>query len=265
MSSAFVFGCLLLVSTVTPTSQPVVNNEPVRLSTDRTYFRLGEKMITIYTFTQEAERSFVIVSLHSDEHTAINASQEFVEEYGGKMIYLENDLEHNLRFEFFNTQYSIDPNKIFTTKGRIDGLKSGPYKNQLAIEMQRFADYLFETIPHDKHVIGVHNYIDVKKSIKTFKGRKMIRRLKEIHKTEWKDENDYFITTNDEVYKQLVERDFNVVLQYSPVIRDDGSLSIAVEKNRRNYIDLIVQTGHHQEQKQMLEAVTEILDKLPKN
>ena len=263
MSSAFVFGCLLLVSTVTPKSQHVVINEPAKSATDRAYFRLGEKMITIYTLTQEVERSFVIVSLHSDEYTALNASQEFVEQNGGKMVYLENSLEHNLRFEFFNKQYSVDPNKIFTTKGRSDGLKSGPYKNQLAIEMQRFADYLFETIPHDKHVIGVHNYVDVKKSIKQFKGRKMVRKLKEIHKSEWKDENDFFITTNDDVFKQLAARDFNVVLQYSPVIRDDGSLSIAVEKNRRYYIDLIVQTGHDEEQKQMLAAVTEILDKLP--
>ena len=263
MSSAFVFGCLLLVSTVTPTSQHVVSYEPEKVATDRTYFRLGEKMITIFTLKHQDERSFVIVSLHSDEHTALNASQEFVEQKGGKMVYLENSLEHNLRFEFFNKQYSVDPNKIFTTKGRSDGLKSGPYKNQLAIEMQRFADYLFETIPHDKHVIGVHNYVDVKKSIKLFKGRKMVRKLKEVHKSEWKDENDFFVTTNEEVYRQLAARDFNVVLQYSPVIRDDGSLSIAVERNRRSYIDLIVQTGHHEEQKQMLEALGEVLDKLP--
>jgi hypothetical protein len=262
MSSAFVFGCLLLVSTVTPTSQHVVSYNPDKVATDRTYFRLGEKMITIYTLTNEDQRSFVIVSLHSDEHTALNASQEFVENEGGQMIYLENSLEHNLRFEFLNKQYSVDPNKIFTTKGRKDGLKSGPYKNQLAIEMQRFADYLFETIPHDKHVIGVHNYVDVKKSIKLFNGRKMVRKLKQVHKTESRDENDFFITTNEEVYSQLAAKDFNVVLQYSPVIRDDGSLSIAVEKNRRLYIDLVVQTGHHEEQKQMLEALTDILDKL---
>ena len=97
MKSAYALGCLLLVSTITPSQQHAVNNETAPF-TDRTFFRLGDNLITIATLTHQQERSFVVVSLHNDEETAITAAQEFVEENGGQMIYLENDAEHNLKF-----------------------------------------------------------------------------------------------------------------------------------------------------------------------
>jgi hypothetical protein len=260
MKSAFALGCLLLASTFTPSQQHSLNVEPSSL-TDRTFFRLGDNVITITKITNPKERSFVVVSLHNDESTAFNSAQEFINENGGQMIFLENDAEHNVKFEFLSRQYSIDPNKIFTQKGRINGLKSGPYKNQLAIEVQRFADYLLETIPYNKHVIGVHNYNEEKRSIKSFKGRKMARKLRMIHRNESRDENDFMITTDEGIYNFLVEKGFNVVLQDNAVIRDDGSLSIVVNRNRRHYVEIVVETGHEQEQKEMLEAVSEILDR----
>lgn len=260
MKSAYALGCLLLVSTITP-SQPIAVGNQFNSNTDKTFFRLGDNLITISSFTNQKERSFVVVSLHNDEETAITAAKEYVEENGGELISLENESSHNLEFEFLNRHYSIDPNKIFTPIGRTNNLKSGPYKNQLAVEVQRLADYLLEVIPHDKHVIGVHNYNDAKRSIRAFKTRKLARRLRSVHKTELRDENDFIITTDEGIFRQLSNKGFNVVLQHSAVIRDDGSLSIAVAKNKRHYVDIVVETGHHAEQKEMLEAVSEILDR----
>jgi hypothetical protein len=260
MKSAYLLGCLLLVSTITP-SRPQKENSMTAATTDRTFFRLGDNLITISKLSHPRERSFVLVSLHNDEETSLSAAQEFVETQGGQMISLENNAEHDLQFEFLSKEYRVDPNKIFTQRGRAKGLKSGPYKNQLAIEMQRFADYLLEIIPHNKHVIGVHNYHDEKRSIKTFKTRKLVRKLRSVHRNSSMDENDFIITTNEGIYRQLSAKGFNVVLQHSAVIRDDGSLSIAIEKTRRHYVDIVVQTGHREEQKRMLGAVAEILDR----
>jgi hypothetical protein len=260
MKSAYTLGCLLLVSTLTP-SQPIAVNLEPSANTDKTFFRLGDNLITISSLTSQRERSFVVVSLHNDEATAINSAREYIEENGGELISLENESSHFLEFEFLSKHYTIDPNKIFTPIGRSNNLKSGPYKNQLAVEVQRFADYLLEVIPHNKHVIGVHNYTDEKRSIKSFKTRKLARRLRSVHKTEFKDENDFIITTDEGIFRNLSDKGFNVVLQHGAVIRDDGSLSIAIAKNKRHYVDIVVETGHHQEQKEMLAAVAEILDR----
>ncbi|MBA2745154.1 MAG: hypothetical protein H0U44_02910 [Flavisolibacter sp.] len=217
-------------------------------------------MLTIATTSNTKQRSFVLVSLHNNETTAINAGQEFVQEQGGQMVRLENDEKHNIHFEFLNKKYSIDPNKIFTQKGRASLLKSGPYKNTLSVEVQRFADYLFEIIPYNKHVIGLHNYNPGERSIKTFKKRKLARKIKTTNHNPAEDEGNFFVTTDVDIYNALKAKHYNVVLQNFTVIRDDGSLGLVVPKNRRLYVDVVAKTGMVEAQKKMIADLAELLD-----
>ncbi len=231
---------------------------------DKSFFRLGDNVITISTLSHQ-ERSFALVSLHHNETTAIEAAQEFINEEGGVLVWLENDEKHNIEFEFLNKEYSIDPNKIFTQKGRAKNIKTGPYKNTLSVQVQHFADYLYNIIPFDKHVVGIHNYEAGERSIKSFKKRKLARKVKSIFVNPARDVNNYFVTTDLEVFEALKQKKYNVVLQNQTIVRDDGSLGLVVTKSRRIYVDVIAEMGQTEEQKEMIAALAEILDPVSKS
>ena len=77
MKSVYLLGCLLLVSTISP-SRPQKENSMTAATTDRTFFRLGDNLITISKLSHPRERSFVLVSLHNDEETSLYKSSRFL-------------------------------------------------------------------------------------------------------------------------------------------------------------------------------------------
>jgi hypothetical protein len=263
MKPVYTLWCALLMvafSSLSFTNRSYQANSTL-FNTERAFFRLGDQLLTIAKLSGQQEHSFILVNLHHNEATAIAASQNYVQQYGGQMVVLENGQKHNVDFEFLNKKYSIDPIKIFTTVGRNKILRRGPYKTVLSSEVQKFAGYILESLPYDKHVVAVHNVADGERTIHTAGKYATIRRTKELYFSSKRDEHDYFITTDETVFNELKAKEFNVILQSDYLKKDDGSLSIVVEKNRRTYIDIIAQEGHLQEQQEMIETLAEILDR----
>jgi hypothetical protein len=263
MKPALTLLCLLLLlaSTISSSQNPDSFFIPVPGSTgERSFFRLGDNVLTITKLTKPRERNFVLVSLHNNEVSAIDAARDFVNKNGGQLICLENDENHNIDFEFLNSRYSIDPARIFTQKGRTNILKNGPYKNALSVEVQKFADYVSEIIPHNKHVVGIHSYDEGEVTINNYRNLKSARKTKSLHHNPGINENNFFITADTRVFNELKERNQNVVLQNQAVTNDDGSLGIMIAKNRRIYVDVVAGSNQGEEQKNMIGILSEILE-----
>jgi hypothetical protein len=238
-----------------------VSNTTTSFSTiKKNYFRLGEKVVTIVRHGIPVDEPYVVVALHNNEFTAAEAAKKFVANNGGLYVELLNDNQRNISFSLFNKDMVVDPNKIFTPKGRWQNLAPGQKKDHIiGQQLTEFANFIIEELPEDKTVISVHNNIDGENSIQRYtKGQDLARNVKMIFINPAMDPDDFIVTTNKEIFEKLKSHGYNVVLQGYQA-KDDGSLSVYCTKMHKSYVGVETQLGHFNEQENILNTVAEIL------
>jgi hypothetical protein len=247
------FASYTTTGSATSTKVPVIK---------KNYFRLGEKVLTLVRHGITTDEPYVVVALHSNEFTASEAAKKFVADNGGLYLELLNDNQKNIAFSLFNKNVVIDPNNIFTPKGRWLELSAGQKKDHIiSQQITGFANFIIEELPTDKTIISVHNNVEGEFSITRYqKGKDLQRNVKLIYTNPESDPDDFILTTDKMIFDELKERKINVVLQ-SYQSRDDGSLSVFCTKTRRSYVGVETQLGHFNEQQRMLNAIAEILNK----
>jgi hypothetical protein len=250
---------LLSAQEVQPTFASYTTSVPV---IKKNYFRLGEKVITLVRHGVTTNEPYVVVALHNNEFTAAEAAKKFVADNGGLYLELLNDNQKNISFSLFNKDMVIDPNNIFTPKGRWLELSAGQKKDHIiSQQITGFANFIIEELPVDKTIISVHNNIEGEYSITRYqKGKDLFRNVKFLYANPEADPDDFIVTSDKKIFDELKDRKINVVLQ-SYQSRVDGSLSVFCTKTHRSYVGVETQLGHFTEQERMLNAVAEILNK----
>jgi hypothetical protein len=246
-----------------PVSFNGASNAPLvrkAVATKKTYFRLGEKVVSLAKLSTADELPFIIVSLHSNEYTATEAARKFITEYGGTYIELLNNNERNIEFSLFEKKMSVDPNKIFTPRGRWNDLAANQKTDHIiSQQITEFASFILNEIPVDKTIVSLHNNKEGDYSMNDYiKGGDFFKNARLVYQNPALSVNDFIITTDKVVFEKLKEKKLNVVFQNYQV-KDDGSLGVFCAKTKRAYIGIETQIGHFNEQENMLRAVADIL------
>src|SRR5262245_44890239 len=66
---------------------------------------------------EKAGSKLVLVNVHDDENTCVEAALNVLEVQGGRLIELKHTGERLITFELGKAKYVVDPNRIFTTVG----------------------------------------------------------------------------------------------------------------------------------------------------
>lgn len=249
---------LLLTNTMSSSQDAVSLVFTSTIRTDKTFFRLGDQVVTLKKWTAAEEKDFVLVNLHDNESSALTAAQLYLHKHGGQLLALENNKQHNLSFEFRNRHYSIDPNRIFSPKGRGQALKSGPYKNMLSEQVELLAKFVSDELPQDKAVIAVHNQHEGR-TIVDYTKKKSLKYVRAYHRNTAQAEHDLFVTTDNDLFQQLRLLNYNVVLMDSYSLRDDGTLRHHYIRQKRTYVDVFAGEGQSENQLKMIEVVAGLL------
>jgi len=225
------------------------------------FFKFGDNLISIARHGEEKESAFVLISLHSNETTAIDGARIFIKNEGGLFLELLNYDQRLIEFNEGERKFSFDPNRIFTPAGRIANLKlNKSYVKMVEHQVQQFAKFILNEIPGNKTIIAVHNNTEGKYTINEYKkGNKLEKDAKLIYQNNELDEDDFFLTTDPSLFKKLQSKKFNVVLQHNSKAKDDGSLSVYCAKNNRPYVNIETEHGHLEEQQKMLSVLNEII------
>ena len=226
------------------------------------FFKLGDKLLSLAKHGDEKEAPYVLISLHSNETTAIDAARIFIEKEGGLFLELLNYDQRLIEFNEAGEKFVFDPNRIFTSVGRIANLKlNKSYNKSVEQQVGQFARFVLAEIPADKTVIAVHNNTEGNYTINDYKkGNKHDKDAELVYQNPLLDEDDFFLTTDMSLFKSLKDKNFNVVLQHKTNAKDDGSLSIYCARSNRSYVNIETEHGHLNEQQKMLSALNEILD-----
>ena len=248
----------VLVSTSTSFAKAPMTKKAV--ATKKSYFRFGEKVVTLAKHATPADQPFVLISLHNNEYEAAETAQKFVAEQGGTFLELQNNNERNIEFSLFDKQMIVDPNNIFTPKGRWNDLAANQKKDHvISQQIGELASFIINELPLQKAIVSLHNNISGGHIIEMYgKNGSLAKNVRSFYQNPEMNSADFFFTTDKAVFEQLKDRKFNVVLQDFQA-KDDGSLTVFCAKTRRSYIGIETQNGHTEMQEKMLNAIAEIL------
>jgi len=222
------------------------------------YFKLGSTIIQLKQFEYGANKNIVMINLHDDEITAVDAANKVLQNTGGILIKIENKNQRLVTFRLNKRQYKFDPNRIFSRSGIIATLKKNKSYSILAVkQIQAFASFVIKKIPADtKTLIAIHNNDEERLSISSYqKGGYYEKDVKKLNIQLSEDPDNFYFTTDKNIFYILSSLRYNVVLQENEKARNDGSLSVYYGRRNMSYVNVEVNRGQLERQSEMIKVL----------
>ncbi|MBA2498869.1 MAG: hypothetical protein H0V30_04005 [Chitinophagaceae bacterium] len=220
-------------------------------------FQFGDNTINLIITEFEGTRNLVMINLHDNERTSINAGKKVLSEKGGILIRIDNQNTRLISFMLDDKKYTFDPNRMFTRPGVEASLKLNSQSTPQAIDIvSRFADSLLSKIPQNtEKIIALHNNdASPGLSIHSYSpGGAYEKEATQVYVNFEKDPDDFFLSTTHPHFLKVVTHGYNAILQNNKDVTDDGSLSVYMGLRNRAYINVEAEHGHEEEQTKMLQ------------
>jgi len=228
------------------------------------YYKLAEEIIPIKIQQYGKNEDLVFISLHDDEFTSVEATKKILEETGGLLIEIENNLQRNISFKLNNYIYKVDPNRMFSKPGIRMSLEDFGKSSSKAIDaVNKLGQRILSLIPDDaKCVIALHNNTPNLFSVMEYAAKnKRSADTKKVYINKEQDPDDFFLTTDQHLYEKLADSGFNTVLQDNKNCAEDGSLSVYCGKNRIRYVNCETEHGKTGQYLEMIKGLITSLSK----
>ncbi|MDQ4123517.1 MAG: hypothetical protein M3209_18935 [Acidobacteriota bacterium] len=263
---------------------------------------LGDSIVKINVYERKGAR-VTFFSPHHNEQIAVRLGREAIEKTGGRFVEIES-LDENgngqrrLNFSFKGTNYSLDPNRIFTENGR----QCAQFAPEIEPLVKDFAEKLLKIILADgtrlregeRFLVAIHNNRDVDESVELAQKTRDLTALSfssgfatiTLSQTEFHHQTEGVYVSNNEfdadnfvflstpaLMSFFIAEGFSVVLQ-KPAAKlqiknctvDDGSLSVFAGVKNIPYINLEADSKYGEfRQRQMINAVYRLFFELQKN
>ena len=237
-------------------TQPI---EPGISITEKTIFYDLAGTIVPIEIQQCGEKSHIVfISLHDDEITAVDAPKRVLEEYGGLLIEVENNVQRNIRFKLDGYFYNVDPNRIFSKEGIKKSLEQpGRISYKAADGVEKLGQRIIQLIPEEaKYVIALHNnapdFFSVSENAPENKRSVDCRK---VYINAEHDPDDFFLTTDSKLYEKLADKGFNTILQDYKHCTEDVSLSVYCGKKSIRYVNCETEHGKTEKYYEMVKIL----------
>ncbi len=225
---------------------------------------LGDSSITINSKFNDTKKDILFLNIHEDEHTSIEAVEHFSKTTDLNFVYLEHNKTRRIHFSTKTKTYSVDPNRIYTAKGRRATLEpSKLFKFRSNRIAKKLAKEIIELVNQYSIIVTMHNNTDVNYSIKSYlPGEDESQNTADVFVSENWDADDFVYTTSKVYFDFLKLANVNVILQDNTGYVNDGSLSVYCGKKGIPYLNIEAQKGHLKEQIKLVEIVYDMLKKV---
>jgi ribosomal protein S6 len=214
--------------------------------------KLGDTAVTIARWGQGQP---VYVHVHMNEDTSLQAAKAMIKRKGGTIISIRHKGGRLLAFRMGKTQYRVDPNRIFTPRGRRMTLAQYSHYNEAAEQaVAKFANTLVKHLPPGK-IIALHNNSPRYTLADYMQGGRFQRDAAQVNYNPEHSKRTFFYVTQKKTYQYLAKKGFNVILQDNRNVQDDGSLSVFAANAGRTYVNVEAGHGMLSAQIKMLEAL----------
>lgn len=222
-------------------------------------FPLGTNSCKL-TYMGDQNRFATFIALHENETASVTAYLDIASSLPNTALFrLNQSGQRNLRFKINESSYHFDPNRIFSLVGiKNTLLKLNPNVKSIPLEVEegikRFSDSLLSIFRLDLdsgYFVAIHNNTNNNFSVLSYKNSKNAIAT---YFNSNEDIDNFFIvnTLSDFDYFKTINK--NVVCQSEKGV-EDGSLSIYCTKNNIPYINIEVEMGNIQKQREMIQEV----------
>lgn len=205
---------------------------------------------------------FLVV--HDNEDTGVKAGFEYIRFSGGSLIDSQYGGVRNYSFSHQDRRYQIDPNKIYSPYGIMEGLEYyGATHPDVNASLNSAAEMILEFYHAGKpdYIFTLHNNTDGAFGINSYlKGYELELVADSLHINFSMDPDDLILVTDTKLFTEIKKHNVNVVLQ-SRDAADDGSLSLYAMQKNIPYINVEVQHGHQLQNLQLIEIAVSALKK----
>ncbi|HEX2845544.1 MAG TPA: hypothetical protein VHN59_03265 [Chitinophagaceae bacterium] len=226
---------------------------------------LGDKKILIKMIRFGTNVRTVLINLHHNENTSLEAARRVLERRGGLLINIENDNERFISFSQNGRVFRFDPNRIFTDAGIKQDLEKQNDRSPVSAvkTVRRFARFICSKIPSSAStIIALHNNDDGNLSVVSYlPGNEYGREASLVHQGTGHDPDNFFFTTDAGLYRNLSQKGYNVVLQHNGRATDDGSLSVYYGRKKKSYVNVEAETGQLEAQERMLDELISLINR----
>lgn len=227
--------------------------------TEKTIFhKLSDNTLPI-RIQQYGERTdIVFINLHDDEITSVAAAKRILEQHGGMLIKLENNGQRNIRFRLGQYFYKVDPNTIFSKEGIKKSMEQLGKTSPKAIdEVVELGERILELIPDQTEcIIALHNNTPDFFSADDYALKnKRSTDSKKIYLNPDQDPDDFFLTTDNNLYGKLADKGFNTILQDNKRCTEDGSLSVYCGRKNIRYVNCETEHGKSEQYYLMIKTL----------
>jgi hypothetical protein len=234
----------------------------INVSEKTIFYQLADNIVPI-KIRQYGERTdIVFINLHDDELTSVDAAKRILEEDGGTLIEIENNCQRNILFKIARRSYKVDPNRIFSKEGIKKSLDQLGTTSAKAInEVEKLGQRILQLIPEDsKCVIALHNNTaDQFSALEYAPGNRRAMDSKKVYINREQDADDFFLTTDHDLYEKLADSGFNTILQNNKRCNDDGSLSVYCGRKNIRYVNCETEHGKSEQYFEMMKVLVAAL------
>lgn len=223
---------------------------------------LGDSTIQLIKAINAPESDVLFLNIHEDEQTSIDVSKTFSEGHAINFAYLHHQLTRRVFYTVGKRKFSVDPNRIYTEKGRKKTIKPWwrLFLKDAKTPAKHLSNEILKLISPYKIIVTMHNNTDVNYSIKSYlPGESEAKNTAQVHISENWDADDFVYTTSTDFFNHLKAANVNVILQDNINFVNDGSLSVYCGINGIDYLNIEAQKGHFKEQLQLTEIVHHML------
>jgi len=229
---------------------------------------LGNKIVTIKTYRYGSRKDVVMINLHSNENASLLAALQWLKTNGGLLIKIENGDERYLTFQIDTASFIIDPNHIFSAAGiKIDFENNKHHVTKAIAEAQSLAKKILSLIPQNPTlVVALHNNFNGGFGIDDYLPKhERSRDAALTNRNQALDGDDFFLTTDPKLYKQLEANGYNIVLQKLKTVKRDGSLSVYFHEKNMAYLNCETEHGKQSTYLQMLTKALSYIERRNNN
>jgi hypothetical protein len=232
------------------------------------FFQLGDRPddlveLNIVNYPNGAS-DLLFVHVHENEFTSRAAGLSSIERIGGTLIYIKNRGLRELNARIGKTEFTLDPNRIFTKKGLDEKISPRPSPAQSKVFLS-FANWLKRNIQtalstkRKKLVTALHNNTDDNTmgrllSIETERDIIGIDNESVYQNQIW-DIDNFFIATQRPTFSLLTQKLAANASLRLPKPRDIGYMSNWMIEQKTNYINIETQIGDDANNEKMIQLV----------
>ncbi len=211
----------------------------------------------------EDTSDILLYNMHDNENTSSLAGRVFGEKYAGSYYELIHTGKRNISFLYGEDSIHIDPNRIYTDTGVWKQLAKNEILDSMAYDIiAAWRDSLMAKLNIESRslVIALHNNTKNNYGFRSYKrGKEYEDEAQALKKGAVRCKDDFYFVTDSDLFARLSTGSYNVVLQSTETLTDDGSLSVYCSQLGIPYINVEARHGHLSRQIKMLIFAYQVL------